>query len=578
MDSATSRANRSSVATSATWIGSPDIATQPDDAAADRQADARRSPRPRRRRPRRSAASRRRARPGRRSRRPPPNTSRIPATGGAQLAIEVVGPDRRAQRVTEPCHEADVVGVRVVSSPEGGRRSSWRQSCKRRAQTGRSCCGRPSPWTGRCWHRCRPRRGPRCCRRPVDAASARARWSSTRATRPTRCTCVTSGHLAVQVATPDGERATLNVLGPGLPRRRAGAAARARSRPALGDGPGARARPRPGCSPRAAFHAVREQFPAVNQILVDLLADRVRELSDRLLETMYVGLDRRVYRCLLRLARGVRRTGGGGRPRRRAADPGPALRPRRGHPPVGQPGAPAAPGPARHRARPRPRRRAGPARRWPARPVCERPTVRPTVAADQPAAPRLPLLHRRLHHLLHRLVGLQRRAGGLAHRRDRVVRLARRRHRRPLRSCARDERLRRRARRPVRAGPAHGGARRLPDPRHGRAGARDAGGCPAGAGAGDRRGHRQRLHRLRAGGHRDDPAAGPRARPRLGQRAAQHRRQRLRGRRTCHRGAGPARRRPVAGGRLQRPDLRRLRAAGRARAHPQPARRRHRRR
>ena len=38
-----------------------------------------------------------------------------------------------------------------------------------------------------------------------------------------------------------------------------------------------------------------------DQILVDLLADRVRELSDRLLETMYVGLDRRLYRCLLRL-------------------------------------------------------------------------------------------------------------------------------------------------------------------------------------------------------------------------------------------------------------------------------------
>ena len=51
----------------------------------------------------------------------------------------------------------------------------------------------------------------------------------------------------------------------------------------------------------AAFHTVREQFPAVNQILVDLLAERVRELSNRLLESMYVGLDRRVYRCLLRL-------------------------------------------------------------------------------------------------------------------------------------------------------------------------------------------------------------------------------------------------------------------------------------
>jgi CRP-like cAMP-binding protein len=111
---------------------------------------------------------------------------------------------------------------------------------------------------------------------------------------------VTSGHLAVQVATPDGERATLNVLGPGahvgelalLP----GQEAHRRSATVLALEP-AETR----VLAAAAFHAVREEFPAVSQILVDLLADRVRELSERLLEAMYVGLDRRVYRCLLRL-------------------------------------------------------------------------------------------------------------------------------------------------------------------------------------------------------------------------------------------------------------------------------------
>lgn len=111
---------------------------------------------------------------------------------------------------------------------------------------------------------------------------------------------VTSGHLAVQVATPDGERATLNVVGAGshvgelalLP----GSAHHHRSATVLALVP-AETR----VLSASAFQALREQFPAVDRILVDLLADRVRELSDRLLESMYVGLDRRVYRCLLRL-------------------------------------------------------------------------------------------------------------------------------------------------------------------------------------------------------------------------------------------------------------------------------------
>ena len=175
-------------------------------------------------------------------------------------------------------------------------------------------------------------------------------------------------------------------------------------------------------------------------------------------------------------------------------------------------------------------------------------------------------------------MGLQRRPGRLAHRRDRLVRLARRCHRGALRPLAGDERLRRGARRPVRAGPPDGGARRLPDAGDGRAGGGDACRGLARAGAGHRRGHGQRVHRLRAGGDGDDPAAGPRARPRVGQRAAQHRRQRLRGRRTRSRRPGAAGRGPLARRRLQRAHLRGLGPARRARARPEPPRRRHRRR
>lgn len=111
---------------------------------------------------------------------------------------------------------------------------------------------------------------------------------------------VVSGHLAVRVSTPDGERATLNVLSPGdhvgelalLPgggqRRSATVVALEAARTAV--------------LPASVFHELTRTHPAVQGLLVDLLATRVRELSERLLESMYVGLDRRIYRCLLDLA------------------------------------------------------------------------------------------------------------------------------------------------------------------------------------------------------------------------------------------------------------------------------------
>lgn len=111
---------------------------------------------------------------------------------------------------------------------------------------------------------------------------------------------VTRGHLTVQVSTPQGDRATLNVLGPGshvgelalLPDTHQ----RSATVTALDE---AETR----VLSASAFDELRRAHPEVDQILVRLLADRVRELSERLLEAMYDGLDRRLYRCLYRLGR-----------------------------------------------------------------------------------------------------------------------------------------------------------------------------------------------------------------------------------------------------------------------------------
>jgi CRP-like cAMP-binding protein len=50
-----------------------------------------------------------------------------------------------------------------------------------------------------------------------------------------------------------------------------------------------------------AFRTLCESHPQVERLLVSLLAERVDELSQRLLEALYLGLERRVYRRLLDL-------------------------------------------------------------------------------------------------------------------------------------------------------------------------------------------------------------------------------------------------------------------------------------
>jgi CRP-like cAMP-binding protein len=111
---------------------------------------------------------------------------------------------------------------------------------------------------------------------------------------------VASGRLAVTVSLASGERVTLNVLSPGqffgelsLVRWKTGQR-RSATITVL--------EPAETLALRYdAFEALCQGFPAVEQLLVASLATRVDDLSRRLLEAMYVGLDRRVYRCLLRM-------------------------------------------------------------------------------------------------------------------------------------------------------------------------------------------------------------------------------------------------------------------------------------
>jgi CRP-like cAMP-binding protein len=53
---------------------------------------------------------------------------------------------------------------------------------------------------------------------------------------------------------------------------------------------------------RDTFLALRERRPAVERVLVEILAYRVREMNERLLEALYVPADARVIRRILALA------------------------------------------------------------------------------------------------------------------------------------------------------------------------------------------------------------------------------------------------------------------------------------
>jgi CRP/FNR family cyclic AMP-dependent transcriptional regulator len=120
---------------------------------------------------------------------------------------------------------------------------------------------------------------------------------------------VEGGRLAVRVDTPAGDTAMLSVLGPGdwfgeLSLLGSGAPVRTATVVAL-----------EGATTRAlstvAFADLRRRHPATGELLLTLLSRRIEDLTSRLVEAMYDGLDRRVYRRLLDLIRTYRVDGTG---------------------------------------------------------------------------------------------------------------------------------------------------------------------------------------------------------------------------------------------------------------------------
>ena len=111
---------------------------------------------------------------------------------------------------------------------------------------------------------------------------------------------VLAGHAAVQVTTPAGERAIVNVLGPDShfgevsllgrndPRRTASIVALEQVRTLS--------------IPATVFHDLRDRNPRLEQLVTSILVRRVDELSAQLVEAMYDSLERRVVRRLSALA------------------------------------------------------------------------------------------------------------------------------------------------------------------------------------------------------------------------------------------------------------------------------------
>jgi CRP-like cAMP-binding protein len=121
---------------------------------------------------------------------------------------------------------------------------------------------------------------------------------------------VESGRLAVRVDTPAGDTAIFNVLGPGDwfgELSLLGSAERVRTATVVALEPATTR-----SLSTADFTELRRRHPATGELLLTLLSQRVDELSSRLVEVMYDGLDRRVYRRLLDLVGSYRTDEGDG--------------------------------------------------------------------------------------------------------------------------------------------------------------------------------------------------------------------------------------------------------------------------
>lgn len=106
------------------------------------------------------------------------------------------------------------------------------------------------------------------------------------------------GRVAIRVTTPDGDAATLNVIGPGAAFGELSLLGLATMRTATVQ----------AIEPvqtlvlqRAEFERLRRSYPSVDRLLVEYLAAQVRRLSERLTEALCIETRTRVLRRLLEL-------------------------------------------------------------------------------------------------------------------------------------------------------------------------------------------------------------------------------------------------------------------------------------
>ena len=110
---------------------------------------------------------------------------------------------------------------------------------------------------------------------------------------------VQAGSLAVRVVTPLGDMATLAIVGPGGVVGEMGLLREARMRSATIQ---ALAATETYSLNRETFDRLRREHPAVDALLVQILADRVAEMTERLVDALYTPAPRRVASFIEALA------------------------------------------------------------------------------------------------------------------------------------------------------------------------------------------------------------------------------------------------------------------------------------
>ena len=110
---------------------------------------------------------------------------------------------------------------------------------------------------------------------------------------------IRKGRFGVRITTPVGDTATLSVRGPGD----------AFGELALLGGESVRSATVAALEPgethsvyRDDFQRLRREYPGVNDVLIGVLTDRLRRLSEQVIEAYYVPADRRVLRRVCELA------------------------------------------------------------------------------------------------------------------------------------------------------------------------------------------------------------------------------------------------------------------------------------